>query len=66
MPKWEEMTEIERERYRRFAGFTDSERQIFGLRARGKTITEISIAISTSTSTVNRRIRSIKSKMDRI
>lgn len=66
MPKWEEMTEIERERYRRFAGFTDAERQIFELRARGKTITEISLAINISTSAVNRRIRSIKNKMDRI
>lgn len=63
--RWTEMTEIERERYRRFAGFTDSEREVFELRARGKTITEITIATALSTATVNRRIRSIKDKMSR-
>lgn len=64
--QWSEMTEIERERYRRFAGFTDSERQIFELRARGKTITEITLGTNLSAATVNRRIRSIKDKMSRI
>lgn len=63
--KWIEMTEIERERYRKFAGFTDQEREIFDLRARGKTIVEITIEKSLSAATVNRRIRSIKDKMSR-
>lgn len=64
--QWSDMTELERERYRKFAGFTDSERQVFDLRARGKTIVEISLEINLSTATVNRRIRSIKAKMNRI
>lgn len=63
--QWAEMTEFERDRYRRYAGFTDSERTIFDLRARGKTIQEVSSVTNLSTATVNRRIKSIKLKMSR-
>lgn len=63
--QWSEMTEFERDRYRRYAGFTDSEREVFDLRARGLTIQETADAASLSTATVNRRIRSIKLKMRR-
>lgn len=62
---WAAMTEHERERYRHYAGFTDSEREVFDLRARGKTIIEITQELHVSTATVNRRIRSIKDKMSR-
>lgn len=63
--QWADMTEHERDRYRHYAGFTDAERAIFDLRARGKSIVEIAQETHLSASTVNRRIKSIKTKMAR-
>lgn len=44
-------------------GFTDDEISILNFRRSGKSITEISVLKNTSTSTVNRNIKSIKNKI---
>ena len=46
-------------------GFSEDEEKIFNMRRKGKSVVEISIALSLSTRTVDRRIRSIKHKIKR-
>ena len=52
-----------RERLIRECGFTDEETIVLNLRARGRSIAEISLELNCSVETVNRRIRSIKNKI---
>lgn len=61
-----ELTAPECDQFRTLCNFTEEERQIFDLRVRGKSIVEIQIALNLSESTVNRRIRGIKSKIKRV
>lgn len=62
----------EREYYEREAGFTDEEIEIFRMRSRGFSVVRISMEMAElhnryySTSTIEGRIRSIKSKILRI
>ena len=61
-----DMTEAEKARYKSLCAFTEQELAVFEGRTSGKSIVEMSITLRVSTSTVSRRIRSIKSKMDRV
>lgn len=64
--KFSDFTKPELERIIENANFTDEENRIFKLLTRGKTITEIAICISTSDRTVNRKIKKIKGKIERL
>lgn len=44
-------------------GFTEEEEEVLRLRARGKSIVQISMAMSCSEATVSRRIKTIKNKI---
>lgn len=46
-------------------GFSDEEKQVLEMRRRGKSVVEISMALSLSERTVNRRIKSISLKIAR-
>lgn len=46
--------------------FTDEERAVFDLRVKGKSIIEISLALLMAEGTVNRRISSIKRKINKV
>ena len=46
--------------------FTDDEREVFELLTRGKSIAEISMKLSVSTKTVERKITDIRSKVKRV
>lgn len=48
------------------AGFTDEEVTIFLLKRRGFSIVQIALELHTSTSTIDRRISSIKRKIDSV
>lgn len=48
------------------AGFTDEEVTIFLLKRRGFSIVQMALELKTSTSTIDRRIASIKRKIDSI
>ena len=61
-----EFIEAECDRFRQLCNFTDDERAVFDLRVKGKNIVEISMKLSMSEATVNRRIKSIKRKIYRV
>lgn len=61
-----EFTAPECDRFRAQCNFTDDERAVFDLRVRGKSRVEIADRLNMSTATVDRRIRSIKRKIDRV
>lgn len=61
-----EFTEPECERFRRECNFTGEERAVFDLRVKAHSIVEIQHALNMSESTVNRRIRNIKKKIDKV
>lgn len=54
------------QRYRRDCNFTDEEQAVFDLCARGKSRVQISEALRLSVLTVDRRIRSIKDKIQKV
>lgn len=61
-----DLTEPECERYRRKCNFTDEERAVFDLRVKGRSIVEISQKLNLSETTVSRRLRNIKNKIQRL
>lgn len=50
---------------REACGFTEEEAAVFDLRAKGKSIVEIGLALRMAEATVNRRIRTVKRKIYR-
>lgn len=60
------LTEPECRRYRQECNFTSEELAVFNMRVQGHSIVEISTQMNLSDSTVNRRIKSIKSKIKKI
>ena len=61
-----EFTEPECEYFRKMCNFTDDERVVFDMRVKGKSIIEISMALPMAEATVNRRIKGIKRKIDKV
>lgn len=61
-----EFTARECDYFRAACNFTAPERAVFDLRVRGCSIVEISMALHISTSTVDRRVRAIKRKIERV
>ena len=61
-----EFTEIECERFRRDCNFTDDERAVFDLRVKVCLLVEIQQKLNMSGSTVDRRIKNIKRKIQRV
>lgn len=61
-----DLTEPECERYRRKCNFTDEERAVFDLRVKGRSIVEISQKLNLSETTISRRLRNIKNKIQRL
>lgn len=59
-------TELECERFRRVCNFTEEERKVFDMRVRGNSVVQISLSLSMSEATVNRRIKAIKKKILRV
>lgn len=64
--KFSEYTEPECARLREICNFTPEERAIFDLRAGDASITKIHMELCMSEATVNRRLRGIRRKIDRI
>lgn len=63
--KLSKLTKPELGEIKEYANFTDDEEMIFDLLSKGKTQKEISYIMSISVSTVERRVRDIKSKIER-
>lgn len=61
-----EFTKPECDRFRELCNFTEDERKVFDLRVKGKSITEISLALCMADATVNRRIKAIKRKIYKV
>lgn len=61
-----DLTVPECERYRRDGNFTDEELFVFNHRVRGHSVVQISMEGNMSTRTVDRRLRSIKAKIDKL
>lgn len=61
-----EFTARECDYFRAACNFTAPERAVFDLRVRGRSIVEISMALHVSASTVDRRVRAIKRKIERV
>lgn len=61
-----EFTQPECDRFRELCNFTEDERKVFDLRVKGKSITEISLALCMADATVNRRIKAIKRKIYKV
>ena len=64
--KFSEYTGPECDRLREICNFTPEERAIFDLRAEDASITKIHMELCMSEATVNRRLRRIREKIDRI
>lgn len=64
--KFSELTKPELEKIIENANFTEEEARIFKLLTRGRTITDIAICMSASDRTVNRKIKKIKEKIERL
>lgn len=60
------LTRPEADRLRELCNFTSDEMAVFDLLVQGKTIVEISMAIPTSTATVERRMKAIRAKAARV
>lgn len=58
-----EFTKREVDHFKKVCYFSEEEEMILDLRLRRKSICEISLALSISEATVNRRIKSIKKKI---
>lgn len=52
--------------FRAACNFTAPERAVFDLRVRGCSIVEIAMALHISASTVDRRVRAVKRKIERV
>lgn len=61
-----EFTARECDYFRAACNFTAQERAVFDLRVRGCSIVEIAMALHISTSTVDRRVRAVKRKIERV
>lgn len=59
-------TAPECENLRAVCNFTEEEERIFTLRAKGKSIVEIQNEMKLSESTVNRRIKDVKKKINKV
>lgn len=57
---------IQQARFRQDCGFLPEELEIFNMAVTGMTITEISFRTNLSEATVNRRIRRIKERIERV
>ena len=64
--KLSKLTKPELERISNNANFTDEEFEVFKLLTKGKTITEIAQQVSVCNRTVNRRVKKIMSKINRL
>lgn len=64
--KLSKLTKPELEEILENANLTEDEQIVFDLLSKGKTITEISLEISVCERTVNRRIKKIKNKINRL
>lgn len=64
--KFSELTNIEIEKILKDCNFTEDETEIFVLSSKGKSIAEISYYCSISERTVNRKIKKIKEKINKI
>lgn len=61
-----EFTARECDYFRAACNFTDPERAVFDLRVRGCSIVEIAMELHVSASTVDRRVRAVKRKIDKV
>lgn len=61
-----EFTEPECDYFRRMCNFTEDELAVFNLRVKARSIVEIQWALNMSESAVNRRIRNIKKKINKV
>ena len=61
-----EFTARECDYFRAACNFTAQEQAVFDLRVRGCSIVEIAMALHVSASTVDRRVRAIKRKIERV
>lgn len=61
-----ELTRPECDYFRQECNFTDDERAVFDLRVTGRSIVTISLALNMSETTVNRRLRDIKRKIEKV
>ena len=61
-----EFTALECDSFRAACNFTAQERAVFDLRVRGCSIVEIAMELHVSASTVDRRVRAIKRKIERV
>lgn len=61
-----EFTALECDYFRAACNFTAPERAVFDLRVRGCSIVEIAMELHVSASTVDRRVRAIKRKIERV
>lgn len=61
-----EFTEIECEWFRSACNFTPGEAEVFELRIRDKSRVEIALALNVSEATVDRRIKAIKNKINKV
>jgi len=61
-----QFTRLDCDRFIAECNFTPDERAVFDLCTKAKSITEISIQLHISTSTVSRKIKNIKRKISRI
>lgn len=52
--------------FRAACNFTALERAVFDLRVRGRSIVEIAMELHVSASTVDRRVRAVKRKIERV
>lgn len=59
-------TEAECEHYRRVCNFTDDERAVFDLWAKGKSRVQIAASLAISIATTDRRLRGIYAKVNRV
>lgn len=60
------LTKPELEDYKEQLNLTDDELEIFNFLCRGKNTTEISLKLNISSATVDRKIKTIKTKFERI
>ena len=64
--KFSKLTRPELEEILKNANFTEEEAEIFNLLSQGKSITEIALHMSSCNRTINRKIKNIKVKIERL
>lgn len=64
--KFSQLTKPELEEILKNANFTEEEAEIFNLLSQGKSITEIALHMSLCNRTINRKIKNIKVKIERL